>query len=454
MNTITKLTIATALSLGLFTVQSCVQDDDYSIPSLECPQKKETNITIKELLDQVSNKTLKVDENGMVADNLIVEGVVITSDESGNLANTISFQDKASGATAGIQIELGERPVYGLYPIGSTVQVNLKGLKVAEDRGTIRIGTKLADSTFDLDRMPKELRERVFVKTCDPIQAIAPKVVNSLEEAFTPENINTLVTIKNVQFKSPDKDETYYPKGATANAVNVKLMDVNGNETDLRNSKFANFAETKLPTGSGSITVLVSKFTGGYQVFIRDTKDVNFDQPRFVVIPAGTVEINGTKEDFELAKKNNYRVEDLALTTGTWIFSDGGVFDPSASDLKLSGTSSVRLRGSSTTEAFIQSKFFVTGLKTLKVYFGGATFNEGADADKEIKLEVLISTDFGATWKSVGEKTSERGKLNLLEFPINAAATERVSVKLVNKSFLRSTENQLRVNIDDVEFVK
>ena len=40
MNTITKLTIATALSLGLFTAQSCVQDDDYSVPSLECPQKK------------------------------------------------------------------------------------------------------------------------------------------------------------------------------------------------------------------------------------------------------------------------------------------------------------------------------------------------------------------------------------------------------------------------------
>ncbi|MGV0936693.1 DUF5689 domain-containing protein [Empedobacter falsenii] len=290
MNTIAKLTIATALSLGLFTVQSCVQDDDYSVPSLECPQKKEANITIKDLLDQVSNKTLKVDEKGMVVEDLIVEGIVITSDESGNLSNTISFQDKASGATAGIQIELAERPVYGFYPIGSTVQVYLKGLKVAEDRGTIRIGTKLTGTqatTFDLDRMPKELREKVFIKTCDPIQTIAPKEVNSLAEALKPENVNTLVKINNVQFESPEVAQTYYPVGSTSTADNVKLIDKKGGKVDLRTSKYASFKDIKLPTTSGSITVLVSYYKSGnnasYQLFIRDTKDVKFDQPRFDV---------------------------------------------------------------------------------------------------------------------------------------------------------------------------
>ncbi|MFV0215851.1 DUF5689 domain-containing protein [Empedobacter falsenii] len=290
MNTIAKLTIATALSLGLFTVQSCVQDDDYSVPSLECPQKKEANITIKDLLDQVSNKTLKVDEKGMVVEDLIVEGIVITSDESGNLSNTISFQDKASGATAGIQIELAERPVYGFYPIGSTVQVYLKGLKVAEDRGTIRIGTKLTGTqatTFDLDRMPKELREKVFIKTCDPIQTIAPKEVNSLAEALKPENVNTLVKINNVQFESPEVAQTYYPVGSTSTADNVKLIDKKGGKVDLRTNKYASFKDIKLPTTSGSITVLVSYYKSGnnasYQLFIRDTKDVKFDQPRFDV---------------------------------------------------------------------------------------------------------------------------------------------------------------------------
>ncbi|WP_333660475.1 DUF5689 domain-containing protein [Chishuiella changwenlii] len=281
MNTISKLTVAGVLSLGLFIAQSCVQDDDYSVPSLDCPQKPQANITIKDLVAQVEARTLKLDANGLVADDLSVEGIIITSDESGNMSNTISFQDKAEGATAGIQIELAERPVYGFYPIGSTIQVKLKGLKVAYDRGTIRIGTKLVGSTFDLDRMPKELRTKVFIKYCDPIQTIKPKEVNSLAEALTPENINTLVTIKNVQFKTPEADVSYYPSGATSTAANVRLIDKNARETDLRTSMYANFKDTKLPTTSGSITVLVSRFNSTYQVFIRDTKDVNFDQPRF-----------------------------------------------------------------------------------------------------------------------------------------------------------------------------
>lgn len=457
MNTISKLTVAGVLSLGLFIAQSCVQDDDYSTPPLDCPQKPTANITIKDLVAQTEARTLKLDDKGLVAEDLIVEGVVITSDESGNMSNTISFQDKAEEATAGIQIELAERPVYGLYPIGSTVQVKLKGLKVAYDRGTIRIGTKLATSTFDLDRMPKELRTKVFIKYCDPIQTIKPKVVNNLAEALRPENLNTLVTIKNVQFKSPEANETYYPAGSTSTADNVRLMDQSGDETDLRTSTYANFKGTKLPTGSGEITVLVSRYLTTYQVFIRDTKDVKFDQSRFTIIPAGTVEINGSKEDFESKTKNNYSLADLELSTGIWTLSDGGVFEPSESttgDIKNSGLKSVRLRGSSSVEGFVQTKFYVTGLKTLKLYFGGATFFEGDDSEKEIKLEALVSTDFGATWKSLGEKTSVRGTMNLLEFPVNSAANDKVIVKLVNKSFLRSTNNRLRVSIDDVEFIK
>lgn len=284
MNTISKLTVASVLSLGLFIAQSCVQDDDYSTPPLDCPQKPQSNITVKDLVAKADARTLNLDENGMIADDLIVEGIVITSDESGNMSNTISFQDKAEEATAGIQIELAERPVYGLYPIGSTIQVKLKGLKVAYDRGTIRIGTKLtgAQATeYDLDRIPKELRTKVFVKYCDPIATIKPKVVNSLAEALRPENLNTLVTINNVQFKTPETDVSYYPAGATSSAANVRLIDKNGRETDLRTSTYANFKETKLPTTSGSITVLVSRYNSTYQVFIRDTKDVNFDQPRF-----------------------------------------------------------------------------------------------------------------------------------------------------------------------------
>ncbi|MDM1297423.1 hypothetical protein HXZ94_02720 [Empedobacter falsenii] len=448
MNTISKLTIAGVLSLGLFTAQSCVQDDDYATPPIEC-NLPSPNISLADLVSKVTAGSIKLDANKAIAEDLIVQAYVISSDETGNFYKTISLQDKVENPTTGIQIEIDGSNLYNSYPLGAQVQINLKGLIVANDRGVMKIGS--VDPQYTVGRIPSAVMSTYMVKTCEAIQTIKPKVVSSLTDALKPENLNTLVTIEGVQFSDPDGDKTYGVSGATVNRV---IVDKKGKETDLRNSGYATWYADALPKKSGSITVVVSRYNSTYQVFIRDTKDVKFDQDRFTILPEGVEEAKGTKEDFESAKKNNYNVADLTLVTGTWTFSDGGVFDPSDSDLKSSGTSSVRLRGTSTTVAFLQSKFFVTGLKTLKVNFGGATFSEGADADKEIKLEVLISTDFGVTWKSVGEKTSERGKLNLLEFPINAAATDRVSVKLVNKSFLRATGNQLRVNIDDIEFVK
>ncbi|RRT91160.1 DUF5689 domain-containing protein [Empedobacter falsenii] len=454
MNTISKLTIAGVLSLGLFTAQSCVQDDDYATPPIEC-NLPSPNISLADLVSKVTAGSIKLDANKAIAEDLIVQAYVISSDETGNFYKTISLQDKVENPTTGIQIEIDGSNLYNSYPLGAQVQINLKGLIVANDRGVMKIGS--VDPKYTVGRIPSAVMSTYMVKTCEAIQVIKPKVVTSIEEALKPTNLNTLVTIEGVQFENPEEYLIYTNKEKAIGSqtqVNVPIIDKKGDTTYIRNSFYATFANDVLPTKSGSITIVASRYNSDYQLFIRDTNDVKFDQGRFTVIPEGYEEIKGSKEDFESAKKNNYNTGDLDLTTGTWTFSDGGVFDPSDNDLKSSGTSSVRLRGTSTTIGFLQSKFFVIGLKTLKVNFGGATFSEGADADKEIKLEVLISTDFGVTWKSVGEKTSERGKLNLLEFPINAAATDRVAVKLVNKSFLRSTGNQLRVNIDDIEFVK
>lgn len=451
MNTISKLTIAGVLSLGLFITQSCVKDDDYATPPIECADKLTANITIGELTSKVTSGTIQLDSNGAIAEDLIIDAYVISSDETGNFYKTISLQDKPKEATAGIQIEIDGTNLYNEYPLGARIQVSLKGLVVAKDRGIMKIGS--VDPSFAVGRIPSAVMKKYIFKTCDEKQTIEPKVVNNLTEALKSENLNTLVTINNIQFRDPETDKTY---GVEATTVNRVLIDKSGKEVDLRNSGFAKWYNEALPTKSGSITVVVSIYNSSYQVYIRDTNDVKFDQDRFVILPEGVEEIKGSKESFDTAFKNNYGAGDLELPTGIWTFSDGGVFEPSdasAGDLKNSG-SSVRLRGGATTEGFVRSKFYVTGLKTLKLYFGGSTFSEGADAENEIKLEVLISTDFGVTWKSVGEKAGERGKLNVLEFPINAASTDRVSIKLVNKSFLRSTNNRLRVNIDDVEFVK
>ncbi|GGE86277.1 hypothetical protein SAMN05443634_107282 [Chishuiella changwenlii] len=276
MNTISKLTIAGVLSLGLFITQSCVQDDDYATPPIECADKLVANITLPELLTKINSNQIQLDSNGAVAEDLVFDAYVISSDETGNFYKTISMQDKVKAPTAGIQIEIDGTNLYTEYAVGSRVQVNLKGLVVARDRGIMKIGS--VDPTYAVGRIPSANMKKYLVRTCDPIQTIEPKVVANLTEALKAENLNLLVTINNVQFQDPEGDKTY---GVAATTVNRLLIDKSGKTVDLRNSGYAKWYNDALPTTSGAITVVVSIYNSTYQLYIRDTNDVKFDQPRF-----------------------------------------------------------------------------------------------------------------------------------------------------------------------------
>ncbi|MBW1617586.1 DUF5689 domain-containing protein [Empedobacter falsenii] len=278
MNTISKLTIASLLSLGLFITQSCVQDDDYSTPPIDCADKLTANITIADLTTKVTSGQLKLDSNGAVAEDLVMDAYVISSDETGNFYKTISLQDKVENPTTGIQIEIDGSNLYTSYPLGARIQIRLKGLVVAKDRGIMKIGS--VDPQYAVGRIPSINMKKYMIKTCDPVKTITPKVFNSLSEALNAGNLNTLVTIKNIQFQSPDTDKTY---GVEATTVNRVLVDKTGKTVALRNSGYAKWYNEELPKGSGEITVVVSIYNSTYQLFIRDTKDVKFDQPRFDV---------------------------------------------------------------------------------------------------------------------------------------------------------------------------
>ncbi len=343
MNTISKLTIATALSLGLFTAQSCVQDDDYATPPIEC-NLPQANITLPELMQKINSNQLNVDSNKAILDDLILEAYVISSDETGNIYKTISIQDDPTNPTVGTQIEINAGNLYAKYPVGSKIQIRLKGLRAQQDTraGIVKIGS--VDPSFDIGRIGLTEFEKYVIKTCEPIQAIQPKEFNSLAEAMRNENINTLVKINNVQFLQPDVDKTY---GTSTQIENRELQDKTGSRKGvvLRNSNFADWKDELLPTGSGSITVVVSKYGSTWQVYIRDTKDVKFDQDRFDdggTNPGGGNNTEAANLLFKGADFNNWSeflssLNSFGLTAGLAVQGNGNGRDGSNS-FHLNGT--------------------------------------------------------------------------------------------------------------------
>lgn len=282
MNKLFKNTFI-ALSAGLMFT-GCVDDDDFDLPPINCNDRWEANATISDV--KALNDT---DTPLLIESDMIIEGYVVSSDETGNFFKTISIQDSPQNPTAGMAIEVDMTNLYNRYPIGSRILINANGLYVAKDRGSYKIGTTFdSNGVIRVGRMPEHMGTSNLAASCDPFIDIVPTTYSNIADVLTEANINTLVTIENVQFQNVGNGQTYYDEeNAFGGATNVNIVDSQGNTTVLRTSSFADFAAEELPTGSGSITMVVSAFTNNnnvtpstYQMFIRDLNDVNLDQPR------------------------------------------------------------------------------------------------------------------------------------------------------------------------------
>ena len=281
MNKFNKIATVLAITGGVFFFNSCVQDDEYSIPPMDCTGMQ----TSKVIADLIAEVEASTEVNNLVyyTEDAVLEGYVISSDETGNFFKTISIQNDPTNPTSkGIQLEIDAYSLYAQYPLGSKIQIQLNGLVAGNDRGVIKLGsTYVQNNEIRVGRMTSSLADKKIKKTCDTTGDITAKVANSLNDALKLENVNNLVTIKNVQFETPEVDVTY-GDAVGQTTVNRKLIDSKGRTVDLRNSGYADWAGDALPTGSGEITVVVSIYNGGYQLYIRDTEDVQFNNPRFV----------------------------------------------------------------------------------------------------------------------------------------------------------------------------
>ncbi len=138
MNTIKKIRFALIAVLGLLTVNSCVKDDDWSLPPVaDCADSWTTDLTIEELFNMVNNagQILAFD------DERVLEGYVVSSDSTGNFFKTVSIQNSLTNPTKGLQIEMDRANLFNNFPLGSKIKVNLKGLHVGYDRQQHPCGT-------------------------------------------------------------------------------------------------------------------------------------------------------------------------------------------------------------------------------------------------------------------------------------------------------------------------
>lgn len=269
-NSIFKFFISLFVLISAF---SCVDDNaDFATPQVVCT---EPDVTVTNTLEEL--KANAVGSIHQITDDIVVEGYVVSSDEQGNFFSSLSIQNL--DGTAGVKISMDRRDIYTQINVGQKVYLKAKNLFIDNDGGDADVSLGALFNGF-IGRLPDIEVDNFVSRSCDavdPSTLVHPATLSAINDA----QLNTLIEFDNVQFKADEVGGNYFdPNNTLGSATNRYIVDADGNELIVRNSEFSDFANEPLPTGSGKIRGVLSKFRGDYQLVIRNTDDVQFTNER------------------------------------------------------------------------------------------------------------------------------------------------------------------------------
>lgn len=273
MKTIKNIKLLSVLFFAGLITMSCVKDDDFDTPEINT---EEPNVTVNTNVESV-----KSFYNGFEpvlitnGDNpMYMEAYVVSSDETGNFYKTLVIQDSPENPQHGISISTESTDMYTLFEPGRKIYVRVDGLYSGEFAGLPTLGVLDGEEVGRMSII--EFEERVM--RSNEVAELVPNIrtLNGVSDS----DLNTLVAFENVQVSDSDLGEPY---ANLTNTFSVNRTITNCERTAqiiMRNSGFADFKNELMPEGNGQLTAVMSKFNNDFQVFIRSTDDVNFDQDR------------------------------------------------------------------------------------------------------------------------------------------------------------------------------
>lgn len=234
------------------------------------------NCTIKDLKARLTASGAIVPIN----EDLIIRGIVVGDDKSGNLYKTIVIQDE----TAGLAILLDATNLFTSYPVGREIFIKCNGLYLGDYNRLIQLGGGIDNSgtTPSVANIPSSLFGKYIVKgsfnnVVTPRVVTVSQLTTNLQDTLQ----NTLIQLNNFEFAVADTGKTYaLPNQNPPGTVNFTIKDCSSNSITLRNSGYSNFAGFNVPNGNGSIVALYTVFGTTKQLTIRDTMDLKFTGAR------------------------------------------------------------------------------------------------------------------------------------------------------------------------------
>ena len=253
---------------------NCVKDE-VAIPSLECTQP---NLTVNRTVEDV-----RASADAIVAQykfDDIIEAYVVSSDEHGNFFKSISFQTLATATqpAIGFSVPVDVSNTYIDFRLGNKVYLKLKDQYTDIFYGGLRIGNIFVNSFNEggVGRLSQNEYKKVLNASCTTVsEAVLTKSI-ALSEVLNDKYLNTLVELSDVQFSAEAIGRHFYESSNdVGGGTNWNLEDKFGNKLFFRTSSYADFASGIVPSGSGKVKGILTKFGTDYQLVARSEKDVS-----------------------------------------------------------------------------------------------------------------------------------------------------------------------------------
>jgi hypothetical protein len=306
-----KILLKASLLISLTLGVSCINDDNYSVPQNTLTTYQLTTTKTVAQINAAANTTVTL----YTADD-IIEAYVTSNDESGTFYKSISFQSipTDNSAPIGFSVPVNQTSLFakGFTP-GRKVFIKLKGLYVAKVFGSMQIGSLFEGEIGRISEF--EYQNHLF-----PSETVVPEAsmlrTLTLAQAYTDLNQNTLVELNGVQFADESINRTYFDVDSGGGATNHKLSGAaGGTERIIRFSSFAAFTGNQVPTKSGKIRGVLTKYNSDFQFIVRYESDINLTETRFDVSPP----VGGTAITFAPTFNENF--ESYSVTSSGATFS-------------------------------------------------------------------------------------------------------------------------------------
>lgn len=436
-----------ALSTALFT--SCVNDDDYSIPNLEC---NEPNIAVTKTVQDIFNQATAAAKLYEADD--VIEAQVVSSDKGGNFYKLV-YMTSLDGEI-GFSVAIDQAKTSQDYAVGRKVYVKLKGLYTQKRNATLQIG---ALYNGNVGQIGTTLYKKVVLRGCQVTNE--EDLVKKLTLAdINDSNIGKLIELQHVQFTDDALGQNYYnPANTVGPETNLILTDGTTKTLIFRTGQYADYSAVPVSSKSGTIRGILTKFNNDYQFVARYASDIRLTEERFA---AGTGGGGGTTDPTQPTGPVDPPVGSIFFGGGdfenfaAFTAAVGTQFPLSPNAAQSAGTgiqnsTSLKITGTPTANGFV---FSVPPLATLpanptKIMF----YVRGTTTGKSLSMNIYRSGtgydcfnlgDLGAT----GVTIQKTGELQTTGNAIGSGVNNYVGTINTNNAWVKVTLNITGIDIN------